>query len=331
MKSLRRGSLRLLVLAAAAGAAFLALGKLSCFAPRATPTRLVLSGNIEAHESVLGFEGVQARIVELPFDEGQWVEAGTLLARVDDSTYRQEVAVDEAAVRVQERQLSAAEETLEAARKTVASGEADLAQKSLDADRARDLWRRGVASTQARDLSETALKQSRAALQRDQALARLAEKNLAVARASLESARQRLELARITLGYTVLRAPFAGVILVRQAELGEVMVPGTPAVTLADLDHVWLRAYVNETDLPRIRWGQSASLRADGLPDRSYAGRVSFISSQAEFTPKSVETHAERVTLVYRIKIDVGNPNHELKPGMPVDATLELGAPDAAR
>ena len=125
------------------------------------------------------------------------------------------------------------------------------------------------------------------------------------------------------LGYTVLRAPFAGVIQVRQAELGEVMVPGTPVATLADLDHVWLRAYINETDIGKIRYDQPATVTTDTYPGKTYKGRVSFISANAEFTPKSVETHAERVTLVYRIRIDIYNPTHELVPGMPADATLE--------
>ena len=110
------------------------------------------------------------------------------------------------------------------------------------------------------------------------------------------------------LGYTVLKAPFDGVITVRQAELGEIMVPGTPVVTLADLDHVWLRAYINETDIGKIRLGQTATVTTDTYPGKKYNGRVSFISSDAEFTPKSVETHAERVTLVYRIRIDIDNP-----------------------
>ena len=325
-----RRRIALLVLVAAGGAAVLALAWRGLFGERPAPDTLVVSGNIEAHESVLAFQMVQARIVELPFDEGQWVEAGTVLARVDDSSYRQDVEVSESTVEVQERQLAAAGQSLEAAGRTVASDEADLAQKTLDAARARDLFRRGVASTQTRDLAETVLKQSRAVLERDRALARVAEKNLAVARANLESARERLELARITLGYTVLRAPFAGVILVRQAELGEVMLPGTPALTLADLDHVWLRGYVNEPDLPKVRFGQAATLSTDGLPGKRFSGRISFISSKAEFTPKSVETHAERVTLVYRIKIDVDNPGHELKPGMPVDATIDLRAPGDA-
>jgi membrane fusion protein YbhG len=113
---------------------------------------------------------------------------------------------------------------------------------------------------------------------------------------------------------------------VRQAELGEVVVPGTPVVTLADLDHIWLRAYLAETDLGRIRWGQDANITTDTYPGKQYHGRVSFISSNAEFTPKSVQTYRERVTLVYRIKIDIDNPNHELKPGMPADAHIQLAA-----
>ena len=115
-------------------------------------------------------------------------------------------------------------------------------------------------------------------------------------------------------------------ILVRQAELGEVVAPGTPVVTLADLDDVWLRAYISETDLGRVTWGQPVTLRTDTYPGKTYRGRVSFISSQAEFTPKSVQTEKERVTLVYRIKIDLENPKHELKPGMPADAVIEKGA-----
>jgi len=114
------------------------------------------------------------------------------------------------------------------------------------------------------------------------------------------------------------------VVVVRDAEPGEVVAPNTPVATIADLDHLWLRAYVSETDLGRVRWRQEATVRTDTFPGKTYRGRISFISDKAEFTPKSVQTFKERVTLVYRIKIDVENPNHELKPGMPADATIEL-------
>ena len=105
--------------------------------------------------------------------------------------------------------------------------------------------------------------------------------------------------------------------------------PGTPVVTLADLDHIWLRAYLPETDLGRIRWGQDAVITTDTYPGKQYHGRVSFIASDAEFTPKSVQTYKERVTLVYRIKIDIDNPSHELKPGMPADAHITLASENA--
>ena len=290
---------------------------------------LVVSGNIEAHESLVSFKAVQSRIVELPFDEGQWVEAGTLLARLDDSDYRKQVEVDAATLDVQRRQLASADQRLEAARATVIADEADLAQRQIDYRRSAELYSKEVISTETRDLSLTALKQSQAVLLRDRANARVAERDLAVARANIESAARTLELARIVLGYTTLRAPFAGVILVRQAELGEVMQPGAPVVTLADLDHVWLRAYISETDLARVRWGQAATITTDSYPGRTFQGRISFIASDAEFTPKSVETHKERVTLVYRIKIDLANPDHLLKPGMPADALIELSGRSA--
>ncbi len=150
------------------------------------------------------------------------------------------------------------------------------------------------------------------------------KEDIAIARANLAEADANLGLSRIDESYTTLRAPSAGVITVREAELGEVVEPGSPVVTLADLDHVWLRAYIAETDLGRIHWGQEAAVTTDTYPGKQYRGRISFISPDAEFTPKSVQTSQERVTLVYRIKIDIDNPDHELKPGMPADANLQL-------
>jgi HlyD family secretion protein len=284
---------------------------------------ILVSGNIEAHESVLGFKTVQSRIVELPFDEGQWVKAGTVIARVDDSDYRQQVAISEAALEVQRRQLATAEQNLAAAQKIVESDAADLEYKEADFKRAKDLMSKGAGTVQARDLASSVFKQATAIHARDLALLNAANRQIDLAHANVHNAKESLKMAQIVLDYTTLRAPFDGVILVREAELGEIMTPGTPVVTLADLDHVWLRAYINEADIGKIRYGQSAVVKTDTYPGKSYAGRVSFISSQAEFTPKSVETHAERVTLVYRIRIDIDNPTHELVPGMPADGVLQ--------
>jgi len=287
------------------------------------PDALQLSGNIEAHESVLSFTGVQSRIIELPFDEGASVKQGAIIARVDDSDYRQQVAMAAAAMAVEERQLEAARRNRVAAGKVVLSDRADLEYKTVDFERISRIAPRAI-SAESRDLAAAAVEESRAALQRDEALRAAADRNVELAKAEVRSALEALKLARITESYTQLAAPIDGVILVRQAELGEVVSPGTPIFTLADIDHVWLRAYVNETDVGRIRLGEAAVVTTDNYPGKRYRGRVSFIAEQAEFTPKSVETHAERVTLVYRIRIDIDNPTHELVPGMPADAQLQL-------
>jgi HlyD family secretion protein len=290
--------------------------------------RILLSGNIEAHTSALSFKGVQSRLLKLPFDEGASVKAGDVLAVLDKRDLDQQIQIAEAGTAVQQRQLDSSARNVDAAHKTLDVDQAALQQRELDLKRAEDLQSRGFVSDAALDTARTALTQARATLARDQALARLAERNVEVARASVHSAEQAQQLSHIQDDYATLKAPFDGVVIARQAELGEVVAPGTPVVTLADLDHVWLRAYLNETDLGRVRLGQAVTVRCDAFPRREFTGRLSFIASQAEFTPKSVETHAERVTLVYRVKIDLDNPGHQLLPGMPADAQLQaLPAP----
>ena len=294
---------------------------------------IVLSGNIEAHESLVSFK-VPGRIIELPVEEGQSVAAGALLAHLEDADYRQRVRIDEAGVHVRKSNLALTlartrEQEVKAAEQNMLDAKADLQQKKLDYERAQRLYTEDAISAQDRDLADTALKRSQATFQAteqkySEAREGSRKEDIAIAQSNLKEAAANLGMSRVNLDYTTLRAPSAGVITVRQAELGEVVVPGTPVVTLADLDHIWLRAYLAETDLGRVRWGQNAVITTDTYPGKQYHGRVSFIASDAEFTPKSVQTYKERVTLVYRIKIDIDNPNHELKPGMPADAHITL-------
>jgi HlyD family secretion protein len=286
-----------------------------------------LSGNIEAHESVLSFNGLQARVVQLPFNEGQWVAKGTVLAVVDQQELNQQVAVAAAGVAVQRSQLDMALENVTASRKTVEADLATLAQRQLDVERSQALQRQGFLARAALDNAATALKQARAQLERDRALAQVAQRSVKVAQAGVYSGEQTEQLSRIMAGYATLVAPFDGVVLTRQAELGEVVAPGTPIITLADLDHVWLRAYLNEPDLGRVRLGQEVAVTSDSFPDKRFTGKLSFIAAKAEFTPRSVETHAERVTLVYRVKIDIDNRKRQFVPGMPADAALAPAQP----
>jgi HlyD family secretion protein len=142
------------------------------------------------------------------------------------------------------------------------------------------------------------------------------------ARARLEQIKQALAVAETRLSYATIVAPIGGVVLSENLEAGMYAAPGTPVVTVGDLANVWLRTYIGETDLGRVKVGQRVRVTTDTYPGKHYEGQVSFIASQAEFTPKNVQTEKERVKLVYRIKIDIQNPDMELKPGMPADAEV---------
>jgi len=289
---------------------------------RTPSNRIIVSGNIEAHESVLSFTQVQAPIVELALDEGAAVTKDTVLARLDDRLYRQQIEIDRANLGVATAQVAVNDSNLSAAQSSVASDEFDLTQKQQDYGRAQELVKTNAISIQGRDLAFTAARQSAATLAHDQAMVQVATTNVDLSKANQAAVAAKLGLDEVTLGYTVLRAPFAGVISVRQAELGQLAGPGVAIFTLDDLDHVWLRAYVNEPDIGKARLGGTADVTTDTYPGKVYHGRISFISPDAEFTPKTVETHAERVTLVYRIRIDIENTSHELLPGMPADASI---------
>jgi HlyD family secretion protein len=302
-------------------------------AGRPSENKLKLSGNIEAHESLVSFK-VTGRIIELPVDEGMAMKAGDLLARLDNDDYRQQVAVDQAAQRVRHRQLvlglaGSRWQDIAAAKQTAVDAKADLEQKKKDFARYQALYEKDEISGQVRDQAATNVTRAQATYDRAQEIVNelvegTRKEELDVDRSNVRQANENLDMSQIRLSYTVLQAPFNGIVLVRQAELGEVVSPGTPVVTIADLDHIWLRVYLPETDLGKVHWGQQVDVRTDTYPGKTYRGHISVIASDAEFTPKSVQTENERVTLVYRVKIDVENPNHELKPGMPADAYINL-------
>jgi HlyD family secretion protein len=171
-------------------------------------------------------------------------------------------------------------------------------------------------------------------VERARAAVKIAEANsLEMKRREQDLGTRRAEIARSTasiamidsqLADTIVASPVDGVVLVKAADVGEVLAPGTTVVTVGDIDHPWLRGYVNETDLGKIKIGAKAKVTTDSYPGKVYQGRVTFISSEAEFTPKQIQTEQERVKLVYRIKIEMENPRRELKSNMPADAEIVL-------
>ena len=171
----------------------------------------------------------------------------------------------------------------------------------LDYERSDNLFKAGAISAQKRDQDKTQFDSSAA---------------------NVEQLKASLELANTRLGFTELASPLDGFILVKSSLPGEVVDIGTPVFTAIDLDNLWVTAYINERDLGRLKLNQEAGVVTDTYPGKKYKGRVSFISSEAEFTPKFIQTQEERVKLVYRIKVRVDNSSLELKPGMPADAYI---------
>ncbi len=298
--------------------------------------RIELSGTVEAREVDLAFQ-VGGRIARLLADEGDAVQVGQWVAELDARDY-------ELALRAASAQMEAALAALAALRagtrvRELRVAEAQLAKAQADLDYARVEFRR-VADLVTRKLApEDQLDQARQHQNVALAGVEQARENLALLRegprqedidqaaATLRARQAAVETARQQLEYVQLRSPVAGVVSVRLAEAGEVVSPGKAVFRIAELGRPWIRAYLNEADLTRVRLGQTAEVRVDGLPGKGLIGRLAFISPSAEFTPKTVETRALRVDLVYRVKIEVDNPDGALKLGQPADVVLEAATP----
>jgi HlyD family secretion protein len=192
-------------------------------------------------------------------------------------------------------------------------------------------------STQRRDLvrqgpRREVVEQAASNVERAGAAVRLSQASqIEVKRREQEVTARRADLARleaqlaqidVQLAETVAASPVAGVVLVKAADPGEVLAAGTTVLTVGDIEHPWLRGYINERDLGRVKLGMPVKVKSDSFQNKTFDGKLTFIASQAEFTPKQIQTHEERVKLVYRVKIEIDNRNHELKSNMPVDAEI---------
>ena len=145
---------------------------------------------------------------------------------------------------------------------------------------------------------------------------------LEAAKARERELRAQLDAAKTQLSYAELKSPISGVVLLKNVENGEVVNPGTPVVTVGDIDNLWMNIYIPETQTGAVKLGQAVRVHVDSFPDESFPGKVTFISSQSEFTPKTIQTEEERVKLVYRVKVSLEPTGQKLKPGMPADAEI---------
>ena len=273
---------------------------------------------------------------------------------------RSRAELDQAKAVLQELEVGSRRQEIEAAKATLARAKAEQQRAQADWERAQSLYKDKDISTARYDEAKAHFESAQAQLQQSTQQFDLVQEgprkeDIEAARAQVERAKAnvrlaeaaRLELkrlqeeelarkadtrqaaAQLDVQETLLKnaevtAPMDGVVLVKSAEPGEVLAAGTTVVTLGNLAKPWLRAYINEQDLGRMKLGTTVKVTTDSFPDKTYSGRVSFIASDAEFTPKQIQTQEERVKLVYRIKIDVDNPAGELKSNMPADAEIPL-------
>lgn len=292
---------------------------------------LAVHGTLETDDARLSFK-VAGRLVERTVDEGERVETGALIARLDDTELVQELEVR----RAEAGAAAAALAELEAGTRApeIAAMEATLRSAQAEHDRAQLEFNRQERLRASDVTAEREFEAARATLA--VTAARVAEvkqrlellregpraETIAQARARLEQARASVALAETRVANARLTAPSAGTILAKHAEPGEFLGVGAPVVTLTDNSRVWLRGYVGQLDLGRLRLGQAINVEVDAFPGRTFAGRLAFISPEAEFTPKTVQTEKERVTLVFRIRVDLDNSAGELKAGMAAKAVL---------
>jgi HlyD family secretion protein len=303
---------------------------------------MLYSGTIEAVQSNLSFQ-VSGHVISVYAAEGQAVKKGQILAELDASELRARQEQARASLDKAEKAKEQLEESLTIATvnfpaeiKRAESNVQLLQNTMLDAkknnDRYSELFRRGVISERERDTVRLAYDNARSRVDEAEETLRQARSNIRkidMTRMDIESAKAQTDLAKATLeqatiqlGYAQLQAPYSGIITSKDVEPGEVVNPGREVFTLADLSRVDLKIFVDETEIGKVRPGQKVEVKIDTFPGRVFTGNVTFISPQAEFTPKFIQTTKERVKLVYLVKASIANPNLELKTGMPADAYL---------
>ncbi|MEI8181590.1 MAG: efflux RND transporter periplasmic adaptor subunit [Desulfomonile sp.] len=293
--------------------------------------KVFVSGNIEAIEVDLSFR-ISGQIKSRPVDEGDRVNNGQVVATLDTDTLEAlkggalaEVANARAVL--DELEEGTRKEEIEMARAQLKAAESRMKNARDEYERYLPLFKERAISPSTFDIRDTALKV--AAEEYNNALQSLSkmetgprEQQIRAARARWE--RTKWELIRIELDieHSVIRSPVSGVVLVKASEVGEVVLPGATVVTVAAIDEVWLKGYVSERDLGRVKLGQKGEICIDTYPGKIYPGIVTFISSRAEFTPKNVQTKEERIKQVYRVKITIQNPQQDLKIGMPAEGYI---------
>jgi HlyD family secretion protein len=292
------------------------------------------SGTIEAVEVNVSSK-VAGELEERAVDEGARVRAGDKLAAIDHAILDIQLRQAEAGVDLARAQLvllrnGARAEDIRQAEAALKQAETSLKVAEDDASRMRELAKTGSVTPKQREDADARLIVTQAqknaaaeALQKVRTLARPEE--LQAAEARLAQAQASVDLLKKTVADCTITAPVGGVVTHKAVEVGELVTQGATIVTLSELDSVYVMIYVTEKELGRVRLGDAAEVKIDTYPDKVFSGKVTYISPEAEFTPKNVQTKQDRVKLVFGVKVEIENKEGLLKPGLPADATIRVG------
>ncbi|MBL8675824.1 MAG: secretion protein HlyD [Alphaproteobacteria bacterium] len=294
---------------------------------------LVLYGNVDIRQVDLGFR-VSGRLKEMLVEEGDQVKRGDLLAVLDKVPYEADFASAKAGLAQAEAnylklQHGSRPQEIEEARALVREKQAAVTNAELIFARQKEQIKIGASSQQNYDDAFAQKNEAEAQLKSAQENLSLAEEGFRIediqaGKAAMEVAKAQLESAKINLTDTEIFSPSDGIILTRVREPGAIIAPQSIIYTLTLHKPVWIRAYVSETDLGRIKPGMIALIYTDADPDNPFKAQIGFISPTAEFTPKAVETPELRTDLVYRLRLYVDDPKGKLRQGMPVTVKLDV-------
>jgi HlyD family secretion protein len=302
------------------------------------PNELSLSGNVDIREVVLGFR-VAGRVSEMRAEEGDSVNKGQVIATLDPEPFQRELAEARAAAAAADAKLKMLQAGYR--REEIAQATAALRERQVVLENARkvnerqqELAKTQAISSQERDDAEARYREAEARVKSAQEQLSLLQagfrqEEIAAAKADAERAQASVARAQLRLEDAVLGAPEDGVILTRAQESGAIVQAGTPVVTLSLKSPVWVRTYIREPSLGKVRPGMPVEILTDSRPDKPYEGQIGYISPRAEFTPRNVETEELRTSLVYRMRVVANDPAGELRQGMPVTVHVRLQTTNA--
>ena len=289
------------------------------------------TGTIEATQVDIRSEAA-GRVLKLFFDEGDRPKPGDVLATIDQEKLELDLQtargrLAEARARYEQLENGFRKEDVQKAREALQEAEILYNNARREHDRMQQLFASKVAPEESRDTVETNYKAAARRYERAKQDYQMLQsgyraEDIAAGKAVVESAQAAVDLAGRRVKDATVVSPCRGVVSERYVEVGELVSAGSMLFSIIDLQDIWIMAYVSERNLGKVKLGQSASVSIDSFPERAFPGKVVFISPEAEFTPKNIQTREERVKLVYGVKVRLQNAEEILKPGMPADVTI---------